>query len=1411
MDKQLKILLDKINIDDKPYKECFLTKIIVDDEKDTLKFLIESPIILPVEDFKILKEAINNSFKDVSKVSFEIAIKKIDYEKMVDYLGFTLLNMFDIASAYREVKREQITFNGKKLIINASSLLESNRLSKHINRVKSLYEHYGFKGCKALVSTKEVKLEYNESKDALSAKVERGMVFGTTIKTKPVSIKEVLTEMKDVTIDGKIFGADFFESNKSNYKIITLKVTDYSDSIYVKIFTQDTQIFNSFKQEFKEGNWFRFKGYVKYDDYSKDIVVNAKDIMAIEGIKQKDELRFDAADIKRVELHAHTNMSQMDGLVKDKDLINKAIEWGHKAIAITDHNSVQSFPTLFHMTKDIKGIYGVELSLIDDDVDIVLRENDMDTLETTYVVFDFETTGFNAGGSDSIIEIGAVKLKGDEIIDTYSELIDPKVKLSDKIVEITGITDEMLKGKRSEEEGIKDFIKWFGDLPMVAHNAKFDASFLESCYKKYDLGEYKNMLIDTLTLSRVLDSNFARHGLAAITKRYKVELNGHHRAVNDSEATAMVYNKMLRKMYDMNIEKISDINKMVSKDDLYKVGTLYHIILLAQNNKGLKNLFEILSLANTKYLHKTPRILRSEVERLRKGILIGSACANGEVFEYAKTKTEEELSNVMSFYDYIEVQPSSLYDHLVQLQEFNNIEEVKEVIKKIINVASTSGKDVVATGDVHHLYEKDKIYREIVVNQKVPGGGLHPLKKRGIHSIPSKHFMTTNEMIEAFDFIDNKKAFEIVVTNSNKIADSIENVKVIKDDLYVPKIENSQEIVSDMVYKKAKSMYGEKLPEIVEKRINTELSALFKQKMEVVYLLSQKLVKKSNDDGYIVGSRGSVGSSFVATMMGITEVNPLPAHYYCPNCQTSIFEKDGESFGVKYSSGYDLPDKKCTCGTLMVKEGNDMPFETFLGFNGDKVPDIDLNFSGDYQSIAHDYTKELVGEDKAFRAGTIGTVAEKTAIGFVLGYAEDNELSFRRPEVERLALGCTGVKRTTGQHPGGIIILNKESDITDFTPYQYPADDKESVWYTTHFDYHSIEDNVLKLDILGHDDPTMLRQLQDSTGKNLYEIPFDDKDVMKLFNSCDVLGVAKEKIKCTMGTLGIPEFGTSFVIDMLEDTHPKTFAELLKVSGLSHGTDVWMGNAQELIRQKVCPFKDVIGCRDDIMVYLMYQGMDAGEAFKIMEVVRKKGKYLSPQMIESMKNHGVPKWYIEACDKIKYMFPKAHATAYVMMALRVAWFKVHMPIYYYSAYFSIRCHDFDINAMIKGYDGIKDKMEEIEIKGYEATNKEQSIKGVLHLALEMTARGFGFEKIDLLKSDSDNFIIVDNKLIPPFRTIDGLGDIVAKKIIAEREKAPFLSIEDLKKRARVSNSLIDEMRIMGILEGLPESSQLSLF
>lgn len=1530
MHDKLKLFLDKINLPEEYYdyfKDGKILKLKLDHTRQKGVFVIEIENVLNDDVLKYINENIQNGFPDMELVRAEFVVRNADYTNSSKYF-FDAVDSSTLTKPMKELfKEKEVKVDGSKLIVEVDNIAEENIFINHVDSILKYYQKIGYRDLKIDVFINEenaikVKKELEEEikKEVVSKpKEDNPVILGDEPKGNITEIKDIIAEEGNITVEAYVFGVDEFESSKSAFKILTFKISDNTDSIYAKYFTKDADLFKKLSKSMKSG-WFRINGYVKQDVYAKDLVLNIRNVMKIPS---KDTEITDDAAIKRVELHAHTMMSQMDGLTKldlgkhTCELVEKAIKMGYRGVAITDHNGCQAFPIAYGIikahnkkiedpSKHFKGLYGTELTLVDDTVNIVVRPTDDSLMDNTYVVFDTETTGFNAAGVDQMIEIGAVKISNGEIIDRFDELIDPKRHIPDKITELTQITDAMVAGCDDEKTVTKRFLDWTGDLPMVAHNAKFDISFIEMAMKKYDLGEFKNTIIDTLELSRTLDQGYARHGLSALVKRYNVpwDEDAHHRADYDAEGTALVFHKFLQKLDSQNYEKISDLDRLVSKDEIHKFGRTYHFNAIAVNKKGLKNIFKMISLANTVYLYKTPRILRSEVEKLREGVLIGSGCYESEVFIESRSKEGQELTNIINFYDYVEVQPPEVYNHLIQLGDFKNEQELKGHIRKIVDSVRQAGKIIVATGDVHHFRREDKIYREIIVNQKVPGGGRHPLAKKDIKEIPSQHFRTTNEMLDDFSFLGEDLAQEIVVTNTNKILDMVDEIEVIIDTHgipFSPRVKSDDgksyldcpRVVTDLVYDKAKAWYGDPLPYNIEERIAMELygnivykvceenekkknesiddetlrkntfsslhevilkgfdavkdllKTYFKENwnseeelteenldkkvkkelggiigggFDPIYLIAQRLVKHSNDDGYLVGSRGSVGSSFVATMMGITEVNPLPAHYRCLNCQHSIFDfDDGKPLGGEYSTGFDLPDKKCPCcGELMYKDGQDMPFATFLGFNADKVPDIDLNFSDLNQASAHAYTKVLFGDDNVYRAGTIGTVAEKTAFGFVRGYCEDKEINKRDAEIERLALGCTGVKRTTGQHPGGIVVIPDYMEVFDFTPFQFPAEDASSAWRTTHFDYHAIDECVLKLDILGHSDPTQLRMIQDLTGTDITKVPLDDKDTMSIFTSTKALGVTTEQIMNKTGTLGIPEFGTPFTISMVAETKPTTFAELIKISGLSHGTDVWLGNAQDLIKNNIVPFKDVIGCRDDIMVYLMYNGVEPIKAFKIMEFVRKGRASKDPETWKehkkAMMEAGIPDWFIDSCGKIKYMFPKAHAAAYVISAFRIAWYKVHMPVYFYASWLTSKATDVDVEVMIKGYDAIKAKIIEIQNKGFDASNKEQGQLESLKVCLEATARGITFAPIDLYKSGATVWGVKDEKTIyPPFSSIDGLGDTVAKKIVEEREKGDFISIEDLQVRGKVSLTLTDKMRMMGILDQLPESSQLSLF
>lgn len=1222
-------------------------------------------------------------------------------------------------------------------------------------------------------------------------------------------IKDLYEDLREVCIEGYIFD---IETNKlrSGKHLQTIKLTDFDDSIILKRFEGRGISFEDLTS-LKKGTWIRVLGDVKYDTFANQHVMMLQALVAIDS--QFVEVN-DTAEKKRVELHLHTNMSTMDGISHISDYIKQAIKYGHRGLAITDHGNIQAFPDAQNgaIGKDIKIIYGLETNLIDDSVYIVSDATNQKLKDITYVHFDFETTGLSSSFNE-IIEIGAVKYQNGHEIDRFQTFVKPIGKVSLFIKELTGIGDKELRDAPTIEEVLPQFIEFYQDHCLVAHNASFDISFLNAALRNAGRECVINPVIDTLLLSRALDPKQKTHNLGACARAYGVayDTTAAHRADYDALVLGQIFEGMIEALAkDNDLYTLEEINSLC--DAAYFVTNRpYHASILVKNQAGLKDLFKLVSIANIKYFYKEPNLLKSTIVEYRKDLLIGSGCINSEVYQKVGSLDKDSFLKLLDFYDYIEVYPEGNFSHLIDLEIFKDLDHVRDTNRYIIECAKEINKIVVASGDSHYVSEQQKIYREVYISALGIGGKLHPLfDRRGrIRNIPNQHFKTTNEMLADFAYLGSSLAMEIVVENTNYILDQIEPVQVIKDKLFTPKIDGVDDKLTEMCYENARSQYGDILPEIVENRLKKELSSIIKHGFSVVYYISSQLVTKSLEDGYLVGSRGSVGSSFVATMSNITEVNPLVAHYYCPNCQYSHFFEDGS-----VTSGYDLPDKKCPqCDSGLKGDGQDIPFETFLGFEGDKVPDIDLNFSGAYQARAHAYTKELFGEEFVYKAGTISTVQAKTAFGYAKGYFEKKGRTenIRSAELERLALGCEGVKRTTGQHPGGIIVIPDYMDVYDFTPVNYPADDPNSQWMTTHFDFHAIHDNVLKLDILGHVDPTAIRMLQDLTKINPKDIPTNDQKVMSLFSSNEALGI-ESLVSYKNAAIGIPEFGTPFVRGMLEETNPSTFAELVQISGLSHGTDVWLTNAQDLIKRGICTLKEVIGCRDDIMVYLMYNGLEPKLAFTIMESVR-KGKGLKEEWIKDMKKNEVPQWYIDSCLKIKYMFPKAHAAAYVLMAIRVAWFKVYYPLEYYATYFTTRCDQFDIETMIEGKNSMLNKIKEIEAKGYEASAKDKALIIVFEVSLEMYYRGFTFSRVDLYKSDSTKFIVDhDNKcVIPPFTSIDGLGENVARTVLLARQDNRFISKEDLEKRTSLNYNHIAFLDRIKALEGLSEFNQGSLF
>lgn len=1238
---------------------------------------------------------------------------------------------------------------------------------------------------------------------AVSEAVSRGILFGKEFTGTPVKIVDTKIPGESVIVEGNIFNIEPREIKGEKY-IVSFDITDKSDSTTVKFFVKRSVFDNELKDKIKKDAYLRVQGEVQFDKYAKEINIMAKAIMTA----QAPPPRMDTAEEKRVELHLHTQMSSMDGVTPVKTYIKRAIEWGHKAIAITDHGVVQAFPDAMNAAdkSDLKVIYGVEAYLIDDLGNAVFSPRGQN-LDDTYVVFDIETTGLSKE-KEMITEIGAVKVADGKIIDRFSTFVNPQRPISAEITKLTGITDDMVKDAPTIENVLPEFLKFCEDTVLVAHNASFDTGFIRIAAERAGLGELHHTIVDTLELARALLPELNKHKLDIVCEHLGVTLNGHHRAVNDAEATAEVFIKFLDMLAEKKIFTLDEINVLASRTVNYKKLRAYHAIILVKNYIGLRNLYELVSMAHIDYFFRRPRIPKSKFMQMREGLILGSACEAGELYRaLLDGEPKQRIEELVHFYDYLEIQPLGNNKFMIdspRVENIHSMEDIKNMNRKIVELGETYGKPVVATCDVHFIDPDDAAYRKIIMAAE----GFPDADNQ-----PPLYFRTTDEMLAEFDYLGEEKAREVVITNTNLIADQIEKIKPIPDETFPPKIEGADEQLRQICMDKAHSIYGDPLPPLVQERLETELNSIISNGYAVLYIIAQKLVWKSVADGYLVGSRGSVGSSFAANMAGITEVNSLPPHYVCPNCKYSDFDSDlVKSYAMEEASGCDMPDMNCPkCGTLMHKDGHDIPFQTFLGFEGDKEPDIDLNFSGEYQQTAHAYTEELFGVGHVFKAGTIGTLADKTAYGFVKKYFDEREITAHNAEITRLMNGCTGVKRTTGQHPGGLMVVPSDHNIYEFCPIQRPANDVNSTVTTTHFDYHSISGRLLKLDLLGHDDPTVIRMLYDLTGVNPQTVPLGDPATMSLFESPEALGVTAEEIGCETGTLGIPEFGTKFVRGMLLDTKPKTFADLLRISGLSHGTDVWLGNAQTLIENGTITLKETISTRDSIMIYLINKGVDKKKSFKIMEKVR-KGKGLTDEDIADMKAADVPDWYIESCQKIKYMFPKAHAAAYVMMAFRIAYFKINYPEAYYATYFTVRaCDDFDYSCMCKGMDVAKAAMREIHAKGMEATAKDKAKMTVLELIVEFYARGFKFLPIDLYKSDSRKFIVTEEGLIPPFNSLQGLGTNAAQSIVDGRAAGEFHTIEELKERTSLGRSLIDLLKENGVLNGIPETNQLSLF
>ncbi|MBO5346864.1 MAG: PolC-type DNA polymerase III [Lachnospiraceae bacterium] len=1258
----------------------------------------------------------------------------------------------------------------------------------------------------------------------LKASDNPDVIYGKDFEDGAMKIEEILGEMGEVVIRGQIIAMDEREI-RNEKTILIFDVTDFTDTITIKMFVRNDQL-SDVKANIKKGAFIRVKGIAMMDNFDKEIAISS-----VIGIKKGSDFRVKRSDKsprKRVELHCHTKMSDMDGVSEVKDIIKRAYSWGHPAVAITDHGVVQSFPTANHVWDDLwkeeknrckeagtepdkdsffKIIYGCEGYLVDDLTDIVTGSVENSTLRDSFVVFDIETTGFSPV-KNRIIEIGAVKVEKGEITDRFSKFVNPQTPIPFEINQLTGISDEMVSGAPVIEEVLPEFLEFIKGCKLVAHNASFDMSFIvENCKRLGYSSEF--IYLDTLALSRVLFPAQGKHTLDAMAKALKVSLQNHHRAVDDAECTAQIFAKLILMCEEKGIFTLGEVNEMgqASTDAVSKLPS-YHVVLLAQNDVGRINLYTMVSESHITYYNRRPKIPKSLLNKHREGILVGTACEAGELYHaLLDEKSEEDIVKLASYYDYLEIQPTGNNAFMIASEKqrnINSIKDIEDINRHIVQLGEQLNKPVVATCDVHFLDPEDEVYRRIIM----AGKGFADADEQA-----PLYLRTTEEMLAEFQYLGSEKAEEVVITNTRKIASMIEHISPVRPDKCPPVIPDSDKTLTEICYNKAHEMYGANLPEIVEKRLEKELNSIIKNGFAVMYIIAQKLVWKSVEDGYLVGSRGSVGSSFVATMAGITEVNPLSPHYYCTQCHYSEFDSPEIAAAVEDGcSGCDLPDKTCPqCGALLKKDGFDIPFETFLGFKGDKEPDIDLNFSGEYQSKAHKYTEVIFGAGQTYRAGTVGTLADKTAYGYVKKYYEERGRHKRPCEITRISLGCTGIRRSTGQHPGGIIVLPLGEDINSFTPVQHPANDMTTDIITTHFDYHSIDHNLLKLDILGHDDPTMIRMLQDLTGLDPTTIALDDPQVMSLFQNTSALGVTPEQMDGTdLGSLGIPEFGTEFVFQMLRDTKPQKFSDLVRISGLGHGTDVWLGNAQTLILEGKATISTAICTRDDIMTYLIRMGVESSLAFTIMESVR-KGKGLKPEWEEIMTANNVPDWYIWSCKKIKYMFPKAHAAAYVMMAWRIGWFKINEPLAYYAAYFSIRASGFSYELMCLGEERLRSVMADYKARKDSLSNKEQDSYKDMKSVLEMYVRGYEFMPIDIFKAHARNFQIIDGKLMPSLNSIDGLGETAAESIVEAAKDGPFLSKDDFRERAKVSQTVADKLAELGILADLPESNQISLF
>lgn len=1412
------------------FEHAFIEKVQISRKKKAWKIFLHMPEVVPYPIWKTTQETIKSYFANFCDVFVQFQYDRVDTKMVMElywhWIRKQIQENISLAQAGWLAQANWKVENQRLKIIFPNSMLLKIAHQKNVDEWVAKY-YKQLTGRKPLVHLELEQVEpANQTALIEQKRVEEKQLInqalaeqkkeasktaqptvdqikiGMDIRDEPVSLNEIEEGDRRVTIKGKVFKKDVREL-RNGRTLHIFYVTDFTNSIAAKFFVQDKED-QAVCEKIEPGMWLKIRGAVQFDTFLKDLVLIVRDLQQIE-VKG----RQDTAKEKRVELHLHTAMSAMDGIYgfakesifKFEDMVKQAKRWGHPAFAITDHGVLQAFPQAYEIAQkhDFKLILGMEAYVVDDGVPIVMHPSEQELFSGEYVVFDVETTGFSVV-HDVIIELAAVKIKNGQIVDRFESFANPHRPLTAQIRELTGITDEMVKDAPEIDQVILDFLDFIDGCILVAHNARFDIGFLQEAVKRLGKEPVVNAVVDTLELARYLYPELKNHRLNTLCDFLGINLEQHHRAIYDAEATGYLLWKMIEEAGKRGFTTLQDLNEKTKDRNLNRMRP-FHATILVKNRTGLRNLYQLVSKSHIDYFYRVPRLPRSELEKHREGLLIGSGCEKGELFEAALNKSPQEVEEIAKFYDYLEIQPIEVNQHLLDKGYVESAERLKEANRTIVDIGERLGKPVVATGNVHYLNREDAIYREIVAYNRSdapkPDGPL-----------PYAYFRTTDEMLDEFRYLGEEKAHEVVVTNTRLINDQIQRVNPFPEGTYAPEIEGAEEELRRICYENAHKLYGNPLPDLIKERLETELNGIINNGYAVIYMICHKLVTKSLEDGYLVGSRGSVGSSFVATMSKVSEVNPLPPHYLCKDCHELEFVTDGS-----VETGFDLPDKDCpSCGKPMTKDGHDLPFATFLGFEGDKTPDIDLNFASDYQARCHAYAEELLGKDSVFRAGSVGTIKEKTAFGFVKKYAEEKGIEYRQAEIERLAQGCIGVKRSTGQHPGGLMVIPKNMDVHDFTPIQRPANNMKSDVTTTHFDYDAISGKILKLDLLGHTVPAMLRMLQDMTGVDPREIPTNDPKVIELFRSTKSLNITPDQIGgVTLGTLGIPEFGTSFAQGILEETRPTTIGEFTRVSGLSHGTDVWAGNARELIRSGVCTLREAICNRDDIMLYLIRKGLKPKSAFEIMEKVR-KGKGLTEEQEKLMRAHDVPDWYIESCKKIKYMFPRAHAAAYVISAIWIAWYKVYYPAEFYAAWFSKSIQHCDLELMLEGHQGVSKRIEAIKEKGYQASTKEQQLLTVLELAQEMYARGISMTSVDLYQSDATNFRVLDkNTLLPPFAAIAGVGENAAKSIVSAREEGEFLSIMDLQKRSRISSTVLESLERLGCLKGLPESNQLSLF